>query len=582
MKSTEFIAESVIDEAGSQEYGIRYKVFAGREGRLTTKEKWFSSAQKLENFANKVQDMGNFYEIDGYSYPQAGADALQADPLEESPADYMLHGIGGERGVDRFQKPFKLKRDGRIIGDYDTEQEALKAWQGMPDNRGVKIVRESINEGRIYHMVLNDLIESVTDYDPKSQGGTRKELLAKYKKSGSSADATAARKAGATQDELKTVKDTVAEDASAGATGSASIAAAPAQEAKKPIKRKKEEVKEGQSAAWRREMAKSRPSTVAAEKAFKDEMKRTRPATVAAEKAERDEKKKMKESVVTESSAVVGVTMVDKDSSAVSKRSEEIFKRVRVKAADRAEAIAKAKAHYAKKGYKVIDAEYLEGTESQPKQKTNEAPLDNGPANITKAIDELILAWDKRGNNPELKQRRIDARIKLETFIDSLKGQNTKEVVTQQTNEAPLDNGPGKIKAPKVNYGQSRGGPGYEKRPEELAKIKSDQAYEKEQQRLAKKARDARYAEPKKAAAPKISLDTVWMKVEDAVGRCVPDGDPIDWLIPWFNKQGIKDFRVGEILTKAARKNGYKDMYAYYDEMVEHYNEVTADYGRNQ
>lgn len=43
----------------------------------------------------------------------------------------------------------------------------------------------------------------VTDYNPKSQGGTRKELLAKYHKTKDPKDAEAARKAGATQKELQ-------------------------------------------------------------------------------------------------------------------------------------------------------------------------------------------------------------------------------------------------------------------------------------------------------------------------------------------------------------------------------------------
>jgi hypothetical protein len=46
----------------------------------------------------------------------------------------------------------------------------------------------------------------VTDYNPKSQGGSRKELLAKYAKSGSAKHAEAARHAGATQAELKSAK----------------------------------------------------------------------------------------------------------------------------------------------------------------------------------------------------------------------------------------------------------------------------------------------------------------------------------------------------------------------------------------
>lgn len=51
-----------------------------------------------------------------------------------------------------------------------------------------------------------------TDFNPTSQGGTRKELLAKYRKTNNPKDAEAARKAGATQQELQQAgKESVAE-----------------------------------------------------------------------------------------------------------------------------------------------------------------------------------------------------------------------------------------------------------------------------------------------------------------------------------------------------------------------------------
>ena len=55
------------------------------------------------------------------------------------------------------------------------------------------------------------------------------------------------------------------------------------------------------------------------------------------------------------------------------------------------------------------------------------------------------------------------------------------------------------------------------------------------------------------------------------VAEVYPDGDPIDWLTPWFQKHGIRDFKIGEILDRAARKNGYKDLYDYYHSMSELY-----------
>jgi len=56
---------------------------------------------------------------------------------------------------------------------------------------------------------LQDVAETtgVTNYNPPSQGGTRKELLAKYHKTKNAKDAEAARKAGATQKELQGVAE---------------------------------------------------------------------------------------------------------------------------------------------------------------------------------------------------------------------------------------------------------------------------------------------------------------------------------------------------------------------------------------
>ena len=53
----------------------------------------------------------------------------------------------------------------------------------------------------------------VTNYNPPSQGGTRKELLAKYHKTKNAKDAEAARKAGATQKELQGVAEGYWQDA---------------------------------------------------------------------------------------------------------------------------------------------------------------------------------------------------------------------------------------------------------------------------------------------------------------------------------------------------------------------------------
>lgn len=86
------------------------------------------------------------------------------------------------------------------------------------------------------------------------------------------------------------------------------------------------------------------------------------------------------------------------------------------------------------------------------------------------------------------------------------------------------------------------------------------------------------YAKPQKVVSktpePKsqsLDLDTIWRKVEDVISNIFPDGDPIDWLAPWLQKQGVKDFKIGDILDQAAQKNGYNDIYDYYEQMKQQY-----------
>ena len=90
-------------------------------------------------------------------------------------------------------------------------KKGIKSLSDMTDDQKKKF----FNELDSMHKAKNEEVESVeegvsaTDYNPKSQGGTRKELLAKYHKTKNPKDAEAARRAGATQKELQGVKEEV-------------------------------------------------------------------------------------------------------------------------------------------------------------------------------------------------------------------------------------------------------------------------------------------------------------------------------------------------------------------------------------
>lgn len=144
---------SVTEAYTSKEYGIRYKVFAGREGRLTTKEKWFATSAQLEKFAEKVQNMGNFYEIDGYAYPRSN-DALGADQVEEGRHDEFDWVQQLVRDKEASMAPantgtpkrFKMIQNGNIIDSFDTVDQATAAWQQLPPSeQGRTKIRENVD-----------------------------------------------------------------------------------------------------------------------------------------------------------------------------------------------------------------------------------------------------------------------------------------------------------------------------------------------------------------------------------------------------------------------------------------------------
>jgi len=110
--------------------------------------------------------------------------------------------------LDERNMENKAKKDNvvRQVGTHAFIKHGTDA--GSPKMTGRKVMSDpKVKSSKVADMYrkLPSMEEAtnVTDYNPKSQGGTRVELLRKLAKSKSPEHATAARKAGATQDELK-------------------------------------------------------------------------------------------------------------------------------------------------------------------------------------------------------------------------------------------------------------------------------------------------------------------------------------------------------------------------------------------
>jgi len=116
-----------------------------------------------------------------------------------------------------------IKKGGRPVGEVGIDRESspgvgqyyMKHYASDTDNSGYDSFEEALDDLRhimkqsVYGELRQGVEErtDVTDYNPKSKGGTRKELIAKYHKTKNPKDAEAARKAGATQKELQGVAE---------------------------------------------------------------------------------------------------------------------------------------------------------------------------------------------------------------------------------------------------------------------------------------------------------------------------------------------------------------------------------------
>jgi hypothetical protein len=77
-----------------------------------------------------------------------------------------------------------------------------------------------------------------------------------------------------------------------------------------------------------------------------------------------------------------------------------------------------------------------------------------------------------------------------------------------------------------------------------------------------------------KQADANAKLQRIAQKINDVIGSTFPDGDPIDTLMPWMQKQGYGHDKLMPMLDKAARLNGYK---SYYKQLEDFWDQVAAD-----
>jgi hypothetical protein len=110
-------------------YGLRWRQFTGKEGRLTLKEKYFKDKKSFEKFKAKIQEDGNFYEIDSISYPEEEVNEC----LNESKGDVSVEceKCGWGATMDKGDVPALCPNCGKAIKKPINESKE-KWYKGFP------------------------------------------------------------------------------------------------------------------------------------------------------------------------------------------------------------------------------------------------------------------------------------------------------------------------------------------------------------------------------------------------------------------------------------------------------------------
>lgn len=130
------------------------------------------------------------FEFMGKKYPvtaKSQAEGVYSHDVERAFPNGKASGVKSHPALVKTNKPIGTRVSDIGKGGKEHNVKTDKEW-----NKQKGVSEDYVDENT-----------GVTDYNPKSQGGTRKELLAMYAKSGDPKHAEAARKAGATQSELK-------------------------------------------------------------------------------------------------------------------------------------------------------------------------------------------------------------------------------------------------------------------------------------------------------------------------------------------------------------------------------------------
>jgi len=80
---------------------------------------------------------------------------------------------------------------------------------------------------------------------------------------------------------------------------------------------------------------------------------------------------------------------------------------------------------------------------------------------------------------------------------------------------------------------------------------------------------------PRKSSLNTLDLAAIARKIENLVGQSFPDGDPIDYIIPYLDRLGVPSNKTFEVIDRAIKKHTHRG--GYYKWLEDMWNDVADD-----
>ena len=177
--------------------------------------------------------------------------------------------------------------------------------------------------------------------------------------------------------------------------------------------------------------------------------------------------------------------------------------------------------------------------------------------------DQYYYLTTKRGTNAYSKTHQLvfPSKDAFDQFLTTLRlrfGESERQIIVNKNEVFETRQPHPLLKAANKNLVDLASGEVRRREAEKKASAKAEKDWQKTQARWKRE-------DEREQRAKRKDTDTIWRHVEHAISNYFPDGDPTDYLNPYMERNNL----TWDDITRAAKKNGYKDLWDYWNTLAQ-------------